>query len=113
MSLRPIDLQNLFGRLNEISKQQAAIHEASHHAQQVAGKEIAEKSAQQEERVNKAEELDEGAQKPRRVDRDDHSSGSGGSYHSAKKRTEDEDEEEKAEDPFRDPDLGNRVDIST
>ena len=110
MSLRPIDLQTLFGRLNEISKQQAAQNEASHHAQQVAGKEIADKSSQNEKQVNKTEELDDGAQKTRKTGQEGHSSGHEGSSYSEKETHK---EEDPSEDIFRDPDLGNRVDIST
>lgn len=110
MSLRPIDLQNLFGRLNEISKQQAAIHEASHHAQQVAGSEIAERSANQQKRVTKTEDIEEGPDKPKKVDEEDvyqqHK-------HRHDKEKEEDTNEESPDDIFRDPDLGNKVDIST
>jgi hypothetical protein len=110
MSLRPIDLQNLFGRLNEISKQQAAIHEASHHAQQVAGSEIAERSANQQKRVTKTEDIEEGPDKVKKVDEEE-------VYYKQKhnhdKESSDDSNQETPDDIFRDPDLGNKVDIST
>lgn len=111
MSLRPIDLQNLFGRLNEISKQQAAIHEASHHAQQVAGSEIAERSANLQNRVTKTEHIEEGPDKAKKVDEEDVYQQQ--RHHQENNQDDKEDSEESVEDIFRDPDLGNKVDIST
>ena len=52
MSLKPIDLQNLFVRLNQIGREQAAREEAPIHAQQVAAEEIAQKTRQSGEKVN-------------------------------------------------------------
>jgi len=111
MSLRPIDLQNLFGRLNEISKQQAAVLEASHHAQKVAGSEIAEKSANLQNRVSKTEDIEEGPDKPKKIGEEEfyHQQ----QHHHAKKDSEDENSDDTKDDIFRDPDLGNKVDIST
>lgn len=111
MSLRPIDLQNLFGRLNEISKQQAAILEASHHTQKIAGSEIAEKSANLQNRVSETEDIEEGPDKPKKIGEEEfyHQK----HHHDAKEDEDDENSEDSNNDIFRDPDLGNKVDIST
>lgn len=107
MSIRPIDLQNLFGRLAEVSKQQAATNEASLHAQQVAGAEIAEKATSKNSKVTETDTLQEGPEKSKSVSDDDKPR----NQHEQKKKREETDEEE--EDIFKDPDLGNRIDIST
>ncbi len=110
MSLKPIDLQNLFVRLNEISKQQAAQQEAVLHAQQVAGQEIEQQTKMADKRVAKTEETSDGPEKL-------HDDQTGGGARQAKKEhlrgdKEEDDEAAEEEDLFKDPDLGNRIDIN-
>lgn len=107
--MKPLDLQNLFIRINEVSKQQASRQEALVHAQQVAGQEIEQNTKLADERVAKTGETGEGPGKvkdenPREKRRRPGARGGAGA--------EEDEAEEKGEDIFRDPDLGNRIDIS-
>ncbi len=109
MSLKPLDLQNLFVRLNQVSKQQAAQQEAPLHAQQVAAQEIEQEAKLADKRVGKTNETGIGAEKMH-----DDQSGNGGSSSSDREKRRDGDEsvDKREEDIFKDPDLGNRIDIS-
>lgn len=113
MSLKPIDLQNLFVRLNEVSKQQAAHQEAQVHNQQVVGEEIERRTRLNDERVAQAEQSGEG---PEKLNDQQQSGGSGQEGSKKKKKPEQQDDQtssdEANDDVFRDPDLGNRIDIS-
>jgi hypothetical protein len=111
MSLKPLDLQTLFVRLNEVSKQQAARQEAVMHAQQVAGQEIEQQTKMADKRVARTEETSDGPEKLHDDQTRQGASGEGGS--SAEDRESEDEQEKKRDDPFRDPDLGNRIDINT
>ncbi|AHC14607.1 hypothetical protein [Salinispira pacifica] len=108
MSLKPIDLQNLFLRLNMISKQQAAQQEAPVHAQQVAAQEIEQKTRQMGEKVQPTEESSDGPEKIH----DDQAKSRSKSHQSPEGEQGEQEEGSEKDDPFRDPDLGNRIDIS-
>ena len=115
MSLRPIDLQILFGRLNEVSQQQAAAQEAKEHAQKVSGSEIVEQSLRNGDRVSKTDEVPEGPDQDHKVKVEEQSQHEPRQRkHPGHKYSPNQDEEEKKTiEVFKDPDLGNRVDIST
>lgn len=108
MSLRPIDLQNLFVHLNQVGREQAAREEAPLHAQQVAAEEIKEETRQFGEKVQATEETSSGAEKI-------HDEQSGRqeeeAFQEGEEGEEANQEENKSDDPFRDPDLGNKIDI--
>ncbi len=105
MPLQPIDLQTLFVRLQQVGQDQAAIKDSAAQAQTVAGQEIAQKSTQQQSRISETPELQEdqlekiGDDERRNREREQ-----------AKKR---KDEKKRSEtELFRDPDLGQNIDIS-
>ncbi|MFO8043594.1 MAG: hypothetical protein R6U25_10360 [Alkalispirochaeta sp.] len=107
MSIQPIDLQTLFVRLSQVGREQSALKQSIIQNQEVAGREIAERSRQVGESVQEPDEVSEG---PETVDDDgnpsqqqaathqDHAHGDGSS-------------EEPEEDLFRDPDLGQNIDL--
>jgi hypothetical protein len=113
MSLKPIDLQNLFVRLNQVSKDQAAQQQSQLHAQQVAGQEIEEKTLKNDNKVNKTDEMEQG---PEQVTDEKQK---GQSKAEQKKKEEEEKAASESADsdgkpkknPFEDPDLGNTIDI--
>ena len=107
MSLKPLDLQNLFVRLNQIGREQIARQEAPLHAQQVAAEKIAQETRLAGEKVHAPEETSSG---PEKIHRDHEQEQSDNRREQAKH--EDPAEEEKPDDPFRDPALGNKIDIS-
>ncbi|MGI9256837.1 MAG: hypothetical protein ACR2PY_07880 [Salinispira sp.] len=111
MSLKPIDLQNLFVRLNQVGREQAAREEAPLHAQQVAAEEIAQKTRQSGEKVNAAAEPGPG---PEKVHDDEEESRNyqEAEQHGKDPKAEPEEGQEKQNDPFKDPDLGNTIDIN-
>lgn len=104
MAIQPIDLQVLFSRLNQIGRDQAAMRDAQVQAQTVAGSEIAERSEQQDHRVSQLSTEQEG---PEVVDEDGEANQSGGNGEHTSGEEEQQDQE-----VFRDPDLGQHVDLS-
>ncbi len=105
MSLQPIDLQTLFVRLQQVGQDQAAIKDAAAQAQSVAGQEIAQKSTQQITRVSETPELQNELEsvkdnEEREKEREE-----------AKKRKKEDSSRDDSE-LFRDPDLGQNIDIS-
>jgi hypothetical protein len=106
MAIQPIDLQTLLMRLGQVGKEEAAIRQAAAQSQSVTGSEIARRSADQQRQVTEAETLQDGAEQ---VHDDESGEGSTG----GEKREAEESEGEREEDQvFRDPDLGQNVDIS-
>ena len=104
MAIQPIDLQVLFSRLNQIGREQAALRDAQVQAQAVAGSEIAERSEEQDHRVSESRTDQEG---PEVVDED----GEGGQSGAGEEHGSGE-EERSDQEVFRDPDLGQHVDLS-
>ena len=106
MSIQPIDLQTLFMRLEQVGKEQAVMREAAHLAQTAHGSEIARQSEEAARTVKETKELEDG---PDAVE--DEKQGSG-------KEAGGENEEShgkkssKQKDVFRDPALGNKIDLS-
>lgn len=105
MSLQPIDLQTLFVRLQQVGQDQAAIKDAAAQAQSVAGQEIAQKSTQQTTRVNEAPELQNELESVK------DNEGREQEREEAKKRKKKDSSRQESE-LFRDPDLGQNIDIS-
>ncbi|MFW5684971.1 MAG: hypothetical protein ACOC1I_08965 [Spirochaetota bacterium] len=104
MSVQPIDLQVLFSRLSQVGREQAAQRDAQVQAQAVAGSEIAERSEERDHRVSELSAQEEG---PDTVN-DEKEGNQSGSGH--KRQTKDEEQEQ--DEIFRDPDLGQHIDIS-
>lgn len=104
MGIQPIDLQVLFSRLNQIGREQASQRDALVQAQAVAAGEIAEQSEERDRRVNELSAEEEG---PEQVN-DEAEGNEGGSQGRREQRQEGSPDDQ----VFRDPDLGQNVDIS-
>lgn len=106
MAIQPIDLQTLLMRLGQVGKEEAAMRQAAAQSQAVAGSEIARRSAEQQRQVTEARTLEDGAEQ---VHDDDSSENAAG----REKQREGESEEGREDDAvFRDPDLGQNIDIT-
>ena len=108
MSIQPIDLQTLFMRLNQVGKDQAVQREAVHVTQTLQGSEIARRSEEQAHTVNESRDLEYG---PNAV-KDDEQKNKGESKGEEQKQSPDEQLEEEEKNIFKDPDLGNKIDIT-
>ena len=106
MAIQPIDLQTLLMRLGQVGKEEAAQRQAAVQSQVVTGSEIARRSAEQERAVNQSQTLEDG---PEQVG--DEESGRQGSGSEEQKEGEGEGYREK-DNVFRDPDLGQNIDIT-
>lgn len=113
MSLRPIDLQTMFVRLSELSREQAAYHDE--HVQSKAADRAGsiKKTVEGDEKVEKTEEVPDALPKiDEKNESDTAKSHEKGSGPEASKDEEASTESADEENIFRDPDLGNRIDIS-
>lgn len=104
MSVQPIDLQVLFARLNQISRDQAVQRDGVIQSQAVTGDEIVEKSEERDHSVNETNTEEEGPESL--GDRQE-----GGQQQDTEGRNAEQGQSEKTS-YFRDPDLGQNVDIS-
>ena len=105
MSIQPIDLQTLLLRLNQVGQEQSSQRDAVIQGQAVTGSEIAQKSEEQERRLDETSTVDEGPEALRDQE------GGGRGKPSEEERREQQ-QEPPEEDLFRDPDLGQNIDIS-
>jgi hypothetical protein len=106
MAIQPIDLQTLLMRLGQVGKEEAAMRQAAAQSQAVTGSEIARRSAEQQRQVTETRTMEDGAEQ---VHDDESGQGSaGGGQH----REGEEGEERGDDDVFRDPDLGQNIDIT-
>lgn len=103
MSVQPIDLQVLFARLNQISRDQAVQRDMAVQSQAVTADEIVEKSDERDHSVNEASTEEEGPESL--GDRQD-----GGQQQHNESRGDHTQAEQTSY--FSDPDLGQNVDIS-
>jgi hypothetical protein len=111
MSIKPIDLQTLFMKLNEVGKEQNLQKEAAALQQDQAAREQVQKELHRDHSVNEAPEQGE-SEKIR--DREGSGENTGGG--SGQKRKKDRDEKpegrDRPVDPV-DPDLGQHIDITS
>ena len=106
MSIQPIDLQTLFVRLSQVGREQSAIKQSVAQNQLVTGNEIAERSQEVGHTVEETKEVSEG---PETV----HEDGSPNEQpHGEQDRESDSKPEEHADEVFRDPDLGQNIDLT-
>lgn len=105
MSLLPIDLQTLFSRMNQVSRDQATIRHAEIHNQEAVGREIEQRTALRNHSVQESEEIQDG---PEKVHDDDESQQDHQHRSSQHSPREDEQNEKKQ---LRDPDLGRNIDF--
>lgn len=106
MSIQPIDLQTLLLRLNQVGQEQSAERHAIAQSQAVTGSEIAEKSQEQERRLDQPSTIEEGPEKAKDQE------GQSQEQLAEERERESKEEHEEQSDVFRDPDLGQNVDIS-
>ena len=106
MPIQPIDVQTLFMRLSQIGKEQSLQRESAHLAQTTQGKEMVREAEEQSKTVNESRDVEDGPEaiKDEQQQNREQSSGERNDRHTS---SDDEDQ-----NVFRDPDLGNSVDIS-
>lgn len=105
MSIHPIDVQTLFMRLSLVGKEQAVQREAAHLAQALQGSELARETEEHSKTVNGTRELEDGLES---VNEDEESL----QQHARGDREESQGSESEQKEVFRDPDIGNTIDIS-
>ena len=104
MSVQPIDVQVLLARLNHVGREQAVHRDALVQTQAVTADEIARKS---DERGHGVVEVSTDEEGPETVG--DGSSGGGSGRHG---EHNEHDHAKPSTEPFRDPDLGQNVDVT-
>ncbi len=107
MPIQPMDLQVLFSRLDNISRDTMGERNMLAQSQAVAGSEIAEKSQELARAVTTSEDVSEGPDTVREDDDDGQ-----GSHNGRRKQNEEPRAQAADETLFRDPDLGGTIDIS-
>ena len=107
MPIQPIDLQTLFMRMNQVGKEQAVEREAAHLAQTAQGSDLVRRSEEQGRTVNETRDLEEG---PGTVKEDEEKNKNQPGEEETERKASTEGSKE--EDIFKDPDLGNNIDIS-
>ena len=108
MALKPIDLQVLFTQMNRVSEQQAAQKNVILQSQTVVGSEIAHRSEELGREVNQTNTIDEGPE-PVHEDEERQQTRQRGEREREKKE---KGEKESGKEVFRDPDLGQNIDIT-
>ena len=108
MSLQPIDLQTLFVRLSQVGREQSALKQAVAQNQAVTGSEIAQKSQNAGNTVRETDEVSEG---PETV-KEDEQQQNPDRHGSPESEHKDDDSLPESEGEFRDPDLGQNIDLT-
>jgi hypothetical protein len=113
MSLRPIDLQTLFMRQSELSREKAVLHDGMVQKQAVEQAESAEESLRKEERVNRTAEMPQG---PEAIsDQKDNPPGKGQERRAARPTADaaqDDAAPEASAEVVKDPTLGRNIDFN-
>ena len=110
MPIQPVDLQTLFMRLGQVGKEQAVAKEAAHLAQTAQGSELEKESEKRARTVNETRELEDGPEAVKEKEQKQEQKGEllSEDGEEANKQTE----IKKKKKFFKDPDLGNKIDIS-
>jgi hypothetical protein len=106
MSIKPLDLQTMFVRMNEVSKTQSQTQQAAALQQSDEARKLAQQELMQDSSVPATKEGKE-AQK---VDEKEH--GSGNKEESRPNTSSPKDEEKKKKTIVQDPEMGTHIDIS-
>jgi len=113
MAIAPIDLQTLFTQMDKVGKTQAAQKEGQVVQQAIHGEQIQKKTEELIRQVNETQNTGDGAEKIN--DRTQKQKQDSKNNNSGKEENEtDESDQNKTVNPafnFRDPRLGNRIDI--
>ncbi len=107
MPIQPLDLQTLFARMNQISREQAQLRNAEVHNQATAGKEIEQKTMLKRQAVQQSEEIQDG---PEKVHDDDEAKQE--YRHSKQHSSQEETDESEKDSQLHDPALGMNIDVS-
>ncbi|MEW5814188.1 MAG: hypothetical protein AB1798_02170 [Spirochaetota bacterium] len=108
MPIQPIDLQTLFGRLEQVGKEQAEQKEIPAHHQSLQAGEFVKEAFQENRSVTHTKQVAEGPNKIKEEGKEKKERGS-------KEREREKSKEEEAQDKkevFKDPALGQHIDIS-
>ena len=113
MPVRPIDYSTMFLRLNELSKEQAAMQEAAQRQQALHDADAKKKAIEQIQKVNELEKIQDG---PEHInDKKEHETPTDSDSQEDKKQQNESAVENKIEDnqiKIKDPLLGTHIDIS-
>ncbi len=107
MPVQPIDLQNMFLRLNQIGKEQADHREIVAQQQSAQNSEFVRETEHRDHSVNQSDDVSEG---PRKADDE-----GAGKRQNEKQGSKSREKDKKSEDGqylFKDPDLGQNIDIT-
>ncbi|MBN2532495.1 MAG: hypothetical protein JXB88_06360 [Spirochaetales bacterium] len=107
MPLLPIDLQTMFSHMNQIGKEQALQKEISPLQQSLQGEEIAKDSKERDTTINETDEVGEGLEKIKDKEKKKESEQGSGQN---KKEKQKENTEQK--EFFKEPYLGQHIDIT-
>ena len=111
MAIAPIDLQALFTQVEKVGKAQAAAKDGQVIHQAILGEQIQKKTDEQLRQINEAQNLDEGQEKI-----NDHTNKQKQEIKNKNSKRKEDDADDENENnnefvQFRDPNLGNRIDI--
>ncbi|MBN1410608.1 MAG: hypothetical protein JW969_07170 [Spirochaetales bacterium] len=107
MPILPIDLQTLFSSMNQVGKEQAIQKEIAPEQQSIQANEMAKRTQEKDNSVNETEEMDNGPEKLK----EDEEKKNQEKMKGKKKKSEKKNSNENKDDPFKDPDLGQHIDI--
>ncbi len=94
-------------RLSQVGKEQAVQKEAAHIAQSAQGNELVKRSQEQARSVNESRELEDGAEAIKEDEQKNRNAGEEGTPQEKRKK-----ERSEKRNVFRDPNLGNKIDIN-
>lgn len=104
MALKPLDLQTLFGHMNEVGKSQSQIKESLAAQQNFEANKLVEQELLKDKSVNQTEESQESGKVS-----DQEKEESSGQNPGKKEKQKDEETREREE--IKDPDLGQNIDL--
>jgi len=110
MALAPIDLQTIFTQVDKVGKSQAAQKEGQAIQQSIHGVHLQRKTEEQIRQVNEAQDIGDGVDKIN--DKQNSNKNNENKKDNKNQENESENEIEKKHHVFRDPSLGNKIDIS-
>ena len=106
MPFLPIDLQTMFGQMNQVGREQAVQKEIAPLLQALQGNEIARKTEQQDTSVTQTSEVGDGVESVKEEGKQENRRRREG-----KPEKKASDVQAHSRDTFKDPDLGHYVDI--
>lgn len=107
MPILPIDLQTLFGQMNQVGKDQAVLKEGAEIQASLQNMQIVKETEQKDNSVNESEDVGEGIEKAKNEDR------KGKGKKKGKKDKENKEHNEQKLTYFTDPSLGRHIDIES